>query len=89
MKLLRVAAPSVEMDAAIAFRIHTDEVEIAILRSAIVGRTEEQIEAAIALVAGEYELPEIFVHINRDGTFALATGREPAVWPEDVPEPEP
>lgn len=28
-------------------------------------------------------LPNIFVHVNRDGSLALATGHEPDVWPED------
>ena len=29
-------------------------------------------------------LPEIFVHINRDGSLALATGAEPIPWPEGM-----
>jgi len=28
-------------------------------------------------------LPPFFVHKNRDGSLALAVGREPEVWPED------
>lgn len=28
----------------------------------------------------------IFFHVNRDGSVALATGREPEVWPEDEGE---
>lgn len=88
MRLLRVATPSVSMDETVAFRIHT-EVEIAIRRDAIVGRTESQIKTAIVKAAKQHELPEFFIHINRDGTFAMATGREPNMWPEDMPEPEP
>lgn len=26
---------------------------------------------------------KIFLHKNRNGTIAVATGREPVVWPED------
>jgi hypothetical protein len=26
---------------------------------------------------------DIFIHINRDGSVAIAIGAEPAVWPED------
>jgi hypothetical protein len=31
-------------------------------------------------------LPNIFVHVNRDGSLALATGMEPDIWPEDEPD---
>lgn len=30
-----------------------------------------------------YTLPPFWVHINADGSLALAIGEEPAVWPED------
>lgn len=29
------------------------------------------------------QLPELFFHVNRDGSIALATGFAPKVWPED------
>ena len=29
------------------------------------------------------EMPVFFVHFNRSGSVAIATGQEPAVWPED------
>ena len=29
------------------------------------------------------EMPVFFVHFNRSGSVAVATGQEPAVWPED------
>jgi len=31
-------------------------------------------------------LPGVYVHMNRDGSLAVATGQKPAVWPEDEPE---
>ena len=31
------------------------------------------------------ELPDLFVHRNRDGSWALATGHETPVWSEDGP----
>lgn len=72
------------MDATNAIIIHTDRVQIALRRSVIEGYTAAQIEAAIRAVAGTHPLPAIFVHINRDGTIALATFQEPDVWPEDL-----
>lgn len=48
--------------------------------------TELNSQASTSNVA----LPRIFVHINRDGSLALATGALPAVWPEDdMEEPGP
>ena len=32
------------------------------------------------------DLLDVFVHQNRDGSFAVATGAEPDVWPEDREE---
>ena len=29
------------------------------------------------------KIADIFFHKNRDGSYAIATGREPKVWPED------
>lgn len=34
-----------------------------------------------------YVLDDIWFHRNRDGTWAVATGQPPAVWPEDQGEP--
>ena len=39
--------------------------------------------AAAELQAG-HSLDDVFFHINRDGTIALAVGRQPKVWPEDA-----
>lgn len=29
-------------------------------------------------------LPDIFIHVNRDGSLALATGAPPRIWPEGM-----
>lgn len=43
--------------------------------------TEKKIQAAIEAFFGP--LSDIWVHKNRDGTWAIATGQEPNMWPED------
>lgn len=45
--------------------------------------TADKIVKVIEKQAGDTSLPSIFVHLNRDGSLALATGAEPGVWPED------
>ncbi len=30
-----------------------------------------------------YTLTDVWFHVNRNGTWAVATGQEPAIWPED------
>ena len=30
-----------------------------------------------------YVLSDVYFHLNRDGTWAIATGQVPDVWPED------
>jgi hypothetical protein len=42
-------------------------------------KTESQIKQLFT----DVKLPEIFAHINDDGSIAIATGSEPDVWPED------
>jgi len=32
------------------------------------------------------KLDDLFIHKNRDGSWAVATGAAPAVWPEDEPK---
>ena len=32
------------------------------------------------------KVTDLFVHKNKDGTFAMATGKEPDIWPEDEKE---
>jgi hypothetical protein len=31
-------------------------------------------------------LQNVYFHINRDGSLAVATGFEPSIWPENEPE---
>lgn len=47
--------------------------------------TEEKLRVELELQAStsNVEAPALFVHINRDGCLALATGAAPGVWPED------
>lgn len=33
-------------------------------------------------------LPDVYVHVNRDGSLALATGQVPDIWPEDEAAPD-
>ncbi len=32
-----------------------------------------------------YVIPDVWFHKNRDGTWAIATGEAPMIWPEDRP----
>jgi len=50
--------------------------------------TEKKIENRIDFLASKskVDLPEIFIHKNRDGSVAVATGQEPDIWPEDEKE---
>lgn len=41
------------------------------------------LDAQAVLQGLDGEMPTYFIHVNDDGTVAIATGREPAVWPED------
>jgi hypothetical protein len=44
-----------------------------------------KIELERQVSASKETLPPLFVHKNRDGSLALATGAAPDVWPEDAP----
>lgn len=83
MGLIRIGTPSTSMDVINAIILETDQVLIVFTRSAIAGRSAAELESAIASAAGVYPLPDIYAHINRDGSIALATGAEPSSWPED------
>lgn len=53
--------------------------------------TAEELKAALDTFTQRnfgYTLTDIFFHLNRDGTWAVATGAPPDVWPEDEVEPE-
>ena len=50
--------------------------------------TEAELKAAVdqfTQVNFGYTLDDVWFHKNRDGTWAVATGQMPAVWPEDRP----
>lgn len=52
--------------------------------------TEEELKAAVDLFTSYnfgYTLDDVFFHLNRDGTWAIATGEEPDMWAEDYPSP--
>jgi len=44
--------------------------------------TEGKLDQVIKATLGE----PIFVHLNRNGRYAIATGERPVVWPEDEVE---
>lgn len=46
--------------------------------------TEEKLLNAVRVSLGGIQ--DIFVHKNRNGRWAIATGQAPAVWPEDETE---
>jgi hypothetical protein len=73
-----------------AILLEIDGKQIAVSPATIEGLTETQINTALQNIAtiGGVELPPIFIHINDDGTVAIATGAEPEVWPEDEVYPE-
>jgi hypothetical protein len=47
--------------------------------------TSLKVESALttAATAAKVKLPPMFIHKNRDGSYAIATGQEPRIWPED------
>jgi hypothetical protein len=51
--------------------------------------TAEELKAALdswTFKTWGYTINDVWFHINRDGTWAMATGpTPPAVWPEDEP----
>lgn len=50
--------------------------------------TAEQIKLALddwTQKSFGYVLTDVWFHLNDDGTWAIATGQEPLVWPEDEP----
>lgn len=44
----------------------------------------DELKAALDLFLG-YVIDDIWFHLNRDDTWAIATGQEPLIWPEDMP----
>ena len=59
-----------------------------ISRNQVNGKTEAELNLALRNWLDFNEPDEIiFVHINRDGTFCLATDRLPNIWAEDEVQP--
>lgn len=44
--------------------------------------TGDELKAALEKFLG-YAVPDIWFHKNRSGTWAIATGEFPNIWPED------
>jgi len=55
-----------------------------ILRSSLPTRpTATKVKTVIQSAFGIGMINDIFVHINRNYTIAIATGIAPTIWPED------
>jgi len=84
MGLTRVATFRDVKKAAVLLVIGGDRVELSHGDLSIHNTAEAvgEVLSARAGLAGVV-LPRVFVHVNRDGSLAVATGRVPKVWPED------
>lgn len=84
MALKRISTPRrIEKSAVV---IGTERGEISILQSQMTMLdTEAKLVVAIqaAATTSSVQLPQLYAHKNRDGSFALAAGAAPKVWPED------
>jgi len=73
-----------------AAELTVDRTRIALTHEQVSGRPAAQVKAALDAAASlsNVELPPVYVHVNRDGSLAMLTGRLPKgfVWPEDDPE---
>lgn len=47
------------------------------------GDLEDALQGVVSTGMGEGIPGGLFIHVNRDGSLALATGVRPDVWPED------
>jgi hypothetical protein len=80
-RVTRIVSYSLAASATLALRIELESgAQLAVLRSAVAGKTEAEIEAAILTYLGI----RVFVHWNDDGSLAVAVGGKPSVWPEDI-----
>ena len=80
MELTRIATFKPPNTIAIVVELDGGARSLAILYSALSGKTEEQINA----IARTYlERDDFWCHWNRDGSIAIAMGQEPEMWPED------
>lgn len=84
MFLTRVATWPKPPKPAIVIGIGTTTIQVSQAMLATLD-TEAEIESALETLASGagITLPAIFVHINDDGSVALATGAAPDIWPED------
>jgi hypothetical protein len=60
-------------------KIEIDHASLTTLDTAEKIKAELQSQASLS----NMQLPKIFIHLNRDGSVAVAVGAEPRVWPED------
>ena len=67
-----------------ALSVDLDGVTLSLSRAAALEMSEGEIET---FIHDRGILTPVFVHRNRDGSFALAIGLEPDVWPEDEIKP--
>lgn len=68
-----------------AVTIRVDGRTFSLSHEQVSDRTGTQIVADLESAASlsGVDLPRLYVHVNRDGSLAVATGREPETWPED------
>lgn len=69
------------------------EIETEETGTSIITRTEINADDRASAVLSELEskigrgrINNLFIHRNRNGTYAIATGAEPTTWPEDETE---
>ncbi len=65
-----------------AVGITIDGVKHSITDADASGKNSAKLKSTLETKFGK-SLPNVFVHKNRDGSFALATDVKPKVWPED------
>lgn len=82
----RIATWKTDKGGRSAVLIRIDQRELTIAHADLITYdTAEKLKAEIERQASlsDVELPELFFHVNRDNSIALATGSAPKVWPED------
>ena len=76
----------------VAFSIeYVDEKVASVDRTALVSptlSTDAQLVEEVTRQLKEVPTVPVFLHKNRSGTIAVATGAEPEVWPEDEVDPD-
>lgn len=83
MKVTRVAAWKRAAQGP-AVLVVVDGVEVKILHADLITHdTAAKIKTELETQAGK-ALPGLFIHVNKAGNLAVATGQEPDTWPEDV-----